>query len=622
MTTGPHRIAARACALTLTLGLFPGSVLADVDVAASWIKQAPIPTWYNLQGVSVLSPTEAWIASAPLLGDVGELAHTTNAGRTWTVVDTPRQVNAVAFIDSQHGWAAGNGFFHTVDGGETWIKDNNFGTIYDLHFLDATHGWACGNGAVAYYTTDGGLHWNWVATGGGSTMGSIRFTDLQNGWAVDLDGEVFQSTDGGRTWTRRADLAGNNLQMVQFFDSLEGWAIGGDAFYHTVDGGESWTRAEVPVDTWAYSARFFDREHGVAVGEYGNIVRTEDGGESWHTIAPIGSGQRLWDVEYADVDTLFLAGDNGVIARSLNGGKSWRSIQSGGAAASHGFGRVDAQHAWVGYDAGEVAYTTNGGKQWVRSLVQGFDEFGVIMDVGFADRTTGWAAGGNDFFGGSIGIIARSNDGGRHWRPQFTVSNFTFNGLAALDTQTAVAVGSYDLVGGGLVLRTIDGGNTWQDVTPALAGFREVFFIDDSIGWIVGASIYKTTDGGSTWARQYGTGASEFDAIHFSDPLNGWATGYANLVLHTTDGGENWVAQNVHAPPLTAITGVTAIDANTAWVAGWYGFVAVTRDGGLNWQRERIQGARDVFFEDAMFLDAERGWVGGNIGIWKRVQQQ
>jgi photosystem II stability/assembly factor-like uncharacterized protein len=194
-----------------------------------------------------------------------------------------------------------------------------------------------------------------------------------------------------------------------------------------------------------------------------------------------------------------------------------------------------------------------------------------------------------------------------------------FNGLEAINRQTAVAVGSFDFVGGGLVLRTTNSGATWQDVTPAGEGFRDVFFINASTGWIVGSSIYKTINGGLNWTKVYGTGDSELDAISFSDPLNGWATGYNNLVLHTTNGGRDWVAQNVGAPPVTAITGVTAVDSNTAWIAGWYGFVAVTTDGGMSWRREHIAGAEQVDFEDALFLDARRGWVGGNIGLWKRV---
>ena len=189
--------------------------------------------------------------------------------------------------------------------------------------------------------------------------------------------------------------------MIQFFDAQEGWVIGGDAFYHTTDGGLNWTQSAVPPGTWAYGARFFDRLHGVAVGEAGNVVRTEDGGQTWQTVQPQGSSQRLWDVEYADASTAFLAGDNGVISRSTDAGATWSSIQSGGAAVTHGFDKVDGRHAWAGQDAGEIVYTTNGGTQWIRASVRGFDDFGHLMAVAFANRSRGWAAGGNDLFGGS-----------------------------------------------------------------------------------------------------------------------------------------------------------------------------------------------------------------------------
>jgi hypothetical protein len=152
--------------------------------------------------------------------------------------------------------------------------------------------------------------------------------------------------------------------------------------------------------------------------------------------------------------------------------------------------------------------------------------------------------------------------------------------------------------------------------TPASEGFCDVFFIDASTGWIVGSSIYKTTDGGSSWTKHYGDSSSELDAISFFDPLNGWATGFNILVLHTTDGGQTWVPQNVGAPPVTAFTGVTAVNSTTAWVAGWNGFVAQTRNGGQTWKKETIAGAEGIDFEDALFLDAQSGRVGWTIGIW------
>ena len=610
-----------AIAVILAAGLIHFQFLPGVEAAAArprWTKQAPIPTSYNVQGVATLSPTECWIAASPLLGDVGQLAHTTDAGRTWNVVTLDRQVNAVAFVDSLHGWAAGNAFFHTTDAGQTWIRDNTFGSIYDLFFLDPLHGWASGNGAVNYYTVDGGLHWTAVSAPGDSTIGSIFFTDLLNGWSVDLNGQIFRSTDGGQSWQLKATVVGFNLQMIQFFDALEGWTIGGDAFYHTVDGGNTWTKSTVPAQTWSYSARFFDRLHGVAVGEAGNIVRTIDGGTTWQMIQPQGSGQRLWDVEYSGPDAVFLGGDNGMISRSLDGGVRWTSIQSGAAGVTHHFDSVDARHAWAGQDAGEIAYTVNGGRQWLRATVQGFDVFGKIMAVAFADTSNGWAAGSNAFFGGSSGVLSHSMDGGKTWREQLEISDFTFNGLETIDALTAFAVGGYDFVGGGLVLRTVDGGLSWQDVTPASAGFRNVFFLDANTGWVVGPSIYKTTNGGTSWTQQFGNSSTEFNAISFFDSQNGWAVGFNNLLLHTTDGGQTWTSQDAGAPPVTAINGVTAIGPTTAWIAGWNGFVAQTSNSGLTWQRERIAGTREVDFEDAHFLDANTGWVGGSIGIWQR----
>src|SRR5947207_6959252 len=294
---------------------------------ARWTKQAPIPTSFGVQGVAALSSGDCWVAAAAFLDNVGELAHTTDAGHSWTVISVDSQVTSIAFIDPLHGWAAGNAFFHTTDGGQTWIKDNNFGSILDIFFVDTLHGWAAGNGAVNYYTVDGGLHWTGVSAPGDSNMTSIFFSDLLNGWSIDLNGQIFRSKDGGRSWTLKATVNGFNMQMIQFFDSLEGWAIGGDAFYHTTDRGNTWTKATVPANTWAYGAHFLDRLHGIAVVDAGNVVRTVNAGATWQRIQPQGSGQRLWNVKYSDVNTAFFSGDNGAISRSVNGGGRCASIQ-------------------------------------------------------------------------------------------------------------------------------------------------------------------------------------------------------------------------------------------------------------------------------------------------------
>ena len=106
------------------------------------MKQAPLPTWYHLKGVDMISPTEGWAA-----GDVGTILHTTDGGATWAnqASGTTEPLNAVRFLDASHGWAVGNVMLWTNDGGASWHKGNSlFASNYGVDFVDLNNGWAVG----------------------------------------------------------------------------------------------------------------------------------------------------------------------------------------------------------------------------------------------------------------------------------------------------------------------------------------------------------------------------------------------------------------------------------------------------------------------------------------------
>jgi len=579
---------------------------------ATWTQQAPIPTAADLYAVSQVSATEIWTASG-----TGLLAHTVDAGRTWEVKPlATNSLSALFFLDEERGWAAGNGFFHTTDGGESWTQDNNWGSIYDLFFLDAQKGWACGNGGVTYRTTNGGVSWSFQAVGTVTTLSSIWFVDGQQGWTVDIDGRIYHSTDGGRSWTLQHH-ANNYISTLQFFDTQEGWAIGGDTFLHTTNGGQTWLPASVPPGTWSHGARFSDSLNGISVGEYGNLTRTTNGGQSWQTIAPIGSGPRLWDVESWSAARSVYSGESGAIATTRNGGATWRSIQSGGTGATHGLDAVDALHAWAANDGGEILYTVNGGGHWQRVAVTGFDNYGSIQDVDFLDGSLGWAVGRHEFFGGGVGRIVRSTDGGRSWAVQQSVPDAYMYDVEVLGVQTVLAMGEIPL-GPRFILRTSNGGLTWSNVSPSQAVFMDADFVDAATGWVVGGRIYKSTNGGQDWVEQF-TPDELLYSVSFGDALNGWAVGWGPTLLRTTDGGQTWTPQFANAPT-NVLFAVEALGPDVAWIAGGDGFVARTTDGGESWQPESLPNASGAAFEALRFLDAKRGWVGGP-GIWHRDLQ-
>ncbi|MEV6570813.1 oxidoreductase [Streptomyces sp. NPDC051577] len=127
-----------------------------------------------------------------------------------------------------------------------------------------------------------------------------------------------------------------------------------------------------------------------------------------------------------------------------------------------------------------------------------------------------------------------------------------FRGLAAVDRSTAWLAGSK-----GTVLRTVDGGRAWRDVSPPGAvaeggELRDIEAFDArravalSIGEGEASRVLRTEDGGATWTeafrnpdpRAFYDCLAFFDSRHglaVSDPVDG-----KFRVLSTDDGGRNW----------------------------------------------------------------------------------
>jgi photosystem II stability/assembly factor-like uncharacterized protein len=73
---------------------------------------------------------------------------------------------------------------------------------------------------------------------------------------------------------------------------------------------------------------------------------------------------------------------------------------------------------------------------------------------------------------------------------------------------------------------------------------RSVYFKDSNLGWVVGIGgvVLKTTDGGTTWQKINVTGADLY-SISFADASHGIAAGTGKIYV-TTDGGVTWADES------------------------------------------------------------------------------
>ena len=170
------------------------------------------------------------------------------------------------------------------------------------------------------------------------------------------------------------------------------------------------------------------------------------------------------------------------------------------------------------------------------------------------------------------------------------------------------------------VLRTTDGGQTWNDATPSgvssVGASASSYFMTASSAWVLIAnadgttgSLYRTTDGGSTWATASVPFAGA--SLQFLDAANGIAMASlgagagseAVAVYHSSDGGSTWTQAYINDPtvagsgdslPLAGTkSGAVFLDSNHGWVSGAepmpdFIYLYGTADGGHTWTQQNL----------------------------------
>jgi len=182
------------------------------------------------------------------------------------------------------------------------------------------------------------------------------------------------------------------------------------------------------------------------------------------------------------------------------------------------------------------------------------------------------------------------------------------------------------------VLKTADGGSHWRTLVslPTLSKGSTAAgdFMDSTHAWVTfhaantaqgTFTVLRTTDGGASWQNvsiQDTTAESIYDGIdraHFITPLEGWVTaGQAEgmfhssmTIFHTTDGGQHWSMIANTAPQSTSglpdsgnKTGISFKDSQTGWVTAdipaVYSWLYKSSDGGKTWQEQKLPLPREA----------------------------
>jgi len=596
--------------------------------------------------------------------------------------------------------STGDGIYKSTDGGATWEhvwhQRGQIGAIA-IHPTDPDVAYAAVLGHPfgpspergVYRTRDGGATWKRVLFRDEDTGASDVALDPANPrvvfaglwqarrepWGLTSGGPgsgLFVSRDGGDHWTELgAEPAG-----------------GADAEAGSGLPAKPWGRIGVRV---APSAP--DRIYALIEAEEGGLFRSDDGGTSWDRVNPSrGLRQRAWyysrlTVDPLDPDTVWFPQVS--MLRTLDGGETVRSAEGGG---------WDYHDVWIdpedpnriiiGSDAG-VSLSADGGATWRRPPLPISQAYHVATDTRTPYRVMatlqdwGTASGPSDslhdggiylsdwhgvgggeagqivadpedpdvvYAGEYLGVVTRHDEATGQSR---NVSAYPWNGSGhgAEDLEyrfqwtAPVALSPHDhrvvYHGANVLLRSRDGGQSWQAISPDLT--RD----DETKQRWAGGPITGDNTGVEFYDTIFAVAESPVEAGVI------WVGSDDGLVHVTRDGGTTWTNVTANVPGIPEWGTVTTIEpssreAGTAWLVvdahrldDPRPYLWVTRDYGAHWKSltaglpelltraDRREGDRSLFVvredpavDGLLYLGGERGlfasWDGG--ASWRSLR--
>ncbi|KAK3254543.1 hypothetical protein CYMTET_36244 [Cymbomonas tetramitiformis] len=210
--------------------------------------------------------------------------------------------------------------------------------------------------------------WLLETSGVETTLHDISFLEANIAFVVGERDTILYTENDGISWTSKATGSDQS----------------GRLHWHGISFGERC----IANPNWrpGFFPYVCDLKHGYAVGSIGNIVKTEDRGESWNIQSNFDLTERpdlvltigntnLWKVQAVTSELAWIVGDNAVILHTSDGGVVWRvqtSPVTGSGKAIYNLLFESNSTGWVVGDQGLLLKTTNGGETWNKLPLAGY----------------------------------------------------------------------------------------------------------------------------------------------------------------------------------------------------------------------------------------------------------
>ncbi len=294
----------------------------SIDGGLTWSAISPNLTFQRSFSVTAISDTDFWVGD-----DISSIIHSTDGGVTWVETSGPDRnlIQDVLFVNRQVGFATGmrGMLLRTENGGSSW-EDISFGikTYLCIHGIDVNDLWI-GTSQRILHSVDMGSHWteSGVFTGNINDVLAISSTRIL---AASTTGYIYLSKNSGMTWDSVYN-SGLQMRSLAKIDDQHYMATGyNGVIVRSDDQGQSWHSVTIPEAGLQYEQSYFLNGQGwLITSSFKKVMwHTMNSGMTWDTLnLPI---DRFWDGVY------FITQDTGiVIGRTSGEGRAYTTFDGG-----------------------------------------------------------------------------------------------------------------------------------------------------------------------------------------------------------------------------------------------------------------------------------------------------
>jgi len=283
----------------------------------------------------------------------------------------------------------------------------------------------------------------------------------------------------------------------------------------------------------------------VAAGERGHIIFSDNGGDSW-TQAEVPVSVTLTGVDFGTGTHGWAVGHSGVVLHSEDAGATWKLQLTGIRAAELAIETRKEQIEAMEARIEEAPEEEIEDLEWeLEDLIFSLEnmqadlEIGPVnpfLDVWFENESHGFVVG-------AYGMILRTTDGGQSWEdkgPQIdNPRSFHLNSITRIAGEALIIVGE-----AGQIFVSEDNGDTWErresPYEGSLFGALGTGNEDEVLVFGLRGNTLKSTDLGETWEIVPNEGGATLNDGAVGDDGRIILVGNSGAVLSSTDGGETF----------------------------------------------------------------------------------